>query len=139
MRAWVHRHGWLGGLLALVLLFGQSAAVVYACERQLAALPAPAEAPAPLDGCAEHAAAATEAPPGHALLCKAHCQADQQSVNSAGGTADLPAGDGAGVLLWPLPERTAVLPTLGPRAWAQPAGPPAGAPPLYLALRVLRN
>jgi hypothetical protein len=138
MRAWVRRHRWLNGLLAAVLLFGQTAAVVYACEQRLATLPAPEEAPAERSACAEHRSA-EQAQPESALLCKAHCQADEQSVNSAPGTADLPPGDGLGILLWSLPDRLVAVPMPASSAWAQPAGPPAGTPPLYLSLLVLRN
>lgn len=142
MRAWVRAHRWLCGLFAAVLLFGQTAAVVHACQRMiltapgggLAAAVAAADAMAPCSGHAE-----ADPAPGPALLCKAHCQADQQSVNSAPALADLPSPLLLGPVPWHWPD-PAALPARGqPARSALPVGPPAGTPPLYLSLLVLRN
>jgi hypothetical protein len=138
MRAWLRRHRWLGGLLAAVLLFAQTAAVVYACERDLVRLTAPSdEAVVPDgDGCAEHAG---DPAAEHALLCKAHCEADRQSVNSTGGVPTLPPGHALGIVLWQLPDPAEVAPSAGFEQRTRPTGLPSGFPPLYLSLLVLRN
>lgn len=137
MRAWVRAHRWLCGLVAAVLLFGQTAAVAYACERMGLGAPTAggeADAPAP---CRVHAGA--DVAPEHPLLCKAHCQADQQTVNSGSAAADVPSAPLLGPVLWHLPDPAVT----GAHGDAMPAplavGPPAGSPPLYLSLLVLRN
>jgi hypothetical protein len=144
--------GWLGLLMALVLVLGQQAALAHSCARGL-----PVSAPAaPADGSAAgsvdmRAAApvvmpmpceghgADGAAPEDRLLCKAHCQADEQSVNSAAAAPDLPAAVLLGLVPWHQPRLGDAAP--GGRAVprATPTGPPAGAPPLYLSLLVLRN
>lgn len=77
--------------------------------------------------------------PEQPLLCKAHCDAGEQSVNAQAGALDTPPAAAvcnalAGVLpIAEAAERAAVMPS------ALAHGPPAGTPPLYLALLVLRN
>lgn len=139
MRAWVRAHRWLCGVFAVVLLFGQTAALAYACQRMHVGAPAAGESAVveAMAGCTGHAEA--DPAPEHPLLCKAHCQADQQSVNTGSAAADTPPAEVVGAVLWHLPEpqpvdmRGALAPA------AQPAGPTAGFPPLYLSLLVLRN
>ena len=73
-------------------------------------------------------------------LCKAHCDRDRQTVNNAPTPDLLPSA----VILDRLFTRLALWVSLEAAA-ALPAvitahtGPPDGAPPVYLALRVLRN
>jgi hypothetical protein len=148
--------GWLGLLMALVFVLGQQAALAHACARGLP-MPAPA-APAEgsVDGSADRSADLSAAAPlimpmaceGHGaegpapeqrLLCKAHCQADEQSVNSAAAAPDLPAADLLGLVPWHQPQLGDAAHVVRPVPRARPTGPPAGAPPLYLSLLVLRN
>jgi hypothetical protein len=142
MRTWSLRHRWLCGWIAAVLLFGQTAAIAYACVPALArvqdstAIDLARIAEGVDEGCAGHAAASD---PSQALRCKAHCQADQQSVNSATGGIDLPSVTDLGALPWHLPDPADALPAVAAATRAQAAGPPAGTPPLYLSLLVLRN
>jgi hypothetical protein len=151
---------WLGLLMALVLVLGQQAALAHACARGLP-MPAPA-APAedsvdrPADRSADRSADLTAATPvvmpmaceGHRaegpapeqrLLCKAHCQADEQSVNSAAAAPDLPAAVLLCLVPWHQPRLGDASHVVRPVPRARPTGPPAGAPPLYLSLLVLRN
>lgn len=78
--------------------------------------------------------------PDQPLLCKAHCEAGGQSVNSQAGVLDAPPAAAAvctalaGVLRV---AETGRLAATMPASLAQ--GPPAGGPPLYLSLLVLRN
>jgi hypothetical protein len=138
MRAWILRRRWLCAWLAAVLLFGQVTAVAYAC---------PGRAPAPAavsdgageavaaGGCAGHEPAAMDA--ADPLRCKAHCQADDQSVNSVPPVTDAPVA--------PLVLLVRVLDVAQAEALAaampvaRAAGPPAGTPPIYLSLLALRN
>lgn len=142
MRAWVRAHRWLCGLFAAVLLFSQLAAQAYACEFKggRAGHLAPALATSDAgehEGCAGHRSAAPEA--GMALLCKAHCQADEQSVNNGPTGMDVPPAEWLAVALWPVLDLAAADagPVVLPEA--QSLGPPEGTPPLFLTLQVLRN
>jgi hypothetical protein len=139
MRARVRAHRWLCGVFAAVLLFGQTAALAYACQGMQTGARAAGDVVMveAMAGCTGHADA--DAAPEHPLMCKAHCQADQQSVNTGSAAADLPPADLVGAVLWHLPEPQpiAVCGAFAPAA--QPAGPTAGFPPLYLSLLVLRN
>lgn len=132
MRAWVRAHRWVCLWLAALMFGGQVAASAYACPTLSADPPA-----ANMPDCAGHAPGAMD--PAQPLLCKAHCEAGQQSVNSSAGAVSVPAmamiatlwvraldAAGAGQIAPALPE-------------PQSVGPPAGSPPLYLALLVLRN
>jgi hypothetical protein len=145
MRSWVRRHRWLNGLLAVVLLLGQTMAMAYDCQRldpRLAAGRGPDQAPTvAMPGCAQHAGPDSAADPAstHPLLCKAHCQADQQSVNTGPVGADVPASDLLGAVLWHLPEPWSASCSRAAMPAPRGAGPPAGFPPLYLSLLVLRN
>jgi hypothetical protein len=93
------------------------------------------EAAPPLGHCAEHGPAAMD--PDQPQRCKAHCQAGQETVNSQASAFDAPPLAAAAVVgLVALIESN-----LPPPGWARAraTGPPRGAPPLYLSLRVLRN
>jgi len=137
MRAWVLAHRWLCGLVAAVLLFAQTAGAVYACEPRDGALDR--ETIAAPEDCQAHRAAAAEHNAGgeQVLLCKAHCQAGEQSVNSGSSAGDVPHAALLAVVLWPLQE--AADAPASPRPECHALGPPAGTPPLFITLQVLRN
>jgi hypothetical protein len=125
-------------LIAALLLFGQTAAVAVACQRMDLSVPGGGEAIAAAGApCSGHAA--SDPAPEHPLLCKAHCQADQQSVNSGSLAADVPSALLLGPVLWHLPDPADSGASARPALPPWPAGPPAGSPPLYLSLLVLRN
>lgn len=129
---WTARHRRLGAsLLAGLVLFAQVLTAAYACPRQATDGPASVQSTA---DCITHAPAAMD--PDRPLLCRAHCDQGQQSpnagVNLASAMVAMP------VLLWVLPEFEARGGLEAP-AYALANGPPRGAPPLYLSLRVLRN
>lgn len=127
-----HRR-WLPAWLVPLLLFALIATAAYAC-------------PQPAQPAAEGVAAMAEMPdcqtgmdPAQPQLCKAHCEAGQQSVNSNAAAASVP-----GPAL--IDARWARLLACGDAAsgglappQALSIGPPAGTPPLYLSLLVLRN
>jgi hypothetical protein len=127
-----HRR-WLPAWLLPVLLFAQIATAAYACPRAAASEDPVAAAMAEMPDC--HAGMDKVQPP----LCKAHCEAGQQSVNSQAGAASVPAP----ALIDARWARLAVCTDSAQRTLlrpnAQSAGPPDGAPPLYLSLLVLRN
>jgi hypothetical protein len=148
--------GWLSLLMALVIVLGQQAALAHACVRGLS-MPAPAEpADGSVDGSVDRSADMRASAPvvmpmaceGHEaegpapeqrLVCKAHCQADEQSLNSAAAAPDLPAADLLGLVPWHQPRLGDAAHVVRPVPRARPTGPPAGVPPLYLSLLVLRN
>lgn len=134
-----HRNGLSSWLIALLLLM-QGITAAYACPKlevsaqagRDAAMTAMAEMP----GCTGGMLAMdTEQP----QLCKAHCDAARQSVNSAAGVLDAPVVMAHGPALARVLDvhDAAQLAAAMPPALA--AGPPSGALPLYLALLVLRN
>lgn len=138
----LRRHrGWLSRSLVALLLFVQWATASYACPRLdptavggEAAMTAAAMADVP--GCA---GGMTGMDPEQPQLCKAHCEAGQQSVNSGAAGLDAPpalhqSGAWVGVLDG---VQAAALAAAMPAALA--AGPPPGTPPIYLRLLVLRN
>ncbi len=121
--------------LTLVLLFAQWATASYACPR-LTAAGAPAAATADMPGCdgmTPHAVMDPDQP----QLCKASCESGSQSAQ-----ASLNAGPSASYSLWAVldwrPTTLRPLASSFGEAFA-PAVPLPGAPPIYLALRVLRN
>jgi hypothetical protein len=142
-----HRR-WLVPWLAAAFLCVQWLTVAHACPQWRSAaavepaveqaLPQTADLSAMAD-CEMHGNAASGTVPPQ-LLCKAHCQAGEQSVNSHAGALDAPP---AAMLV------TAIVPALDVAARTLPeavrdtaaraAGPPRGAPPLYLSLLALRN
>jgi hypothetical protein len=131
---------WLVPWLAATLLFAQWLTAAYACP-QLGTSPVAGEAtlvePAVTSHCAEHGPAALDAE--QPQLCKAHCQAGQQTVNNQAGAFDAPPLMLAAAAVVGLVA--AFESTLPPPGWAEAraTGPPGGAPPLYLSLLVLRN
>lgn len=116
---------WLAGMLLLALL----ATAAYACPRATDA--------AALPDCHDSAPVAMD--PDLPLLCKAHCEAGQQSVNSLSGAAGVPAPALVAALWVRALDVAEAAQTAAALPEAQSVGPPAGAPPLYLALLVLRN
>lgn len=123
--------------LAALMLAGQVAASAYACM-----LPAPEAALADMvvasaGDCSEHATATGDA--GQPLLCKAHCEAGQTSLNSGGTAACVPPAALLDARWLRLGELSAVSRDAPAPAAVHWTGPPSGAPPLYLSLLVLRN
>jgi hypothetical protein len=131
MRTWIRRHRWLAVGLALLLAGGQVAAAAYACA-DAGSEPVAVHGP----DCAGHAKPAKDA--AQPLLCKAHCESGQQTVNTAAASASVPAP----ALIderWMRPiDPVAAEQVAAAMPEAQPVGPPAGTPPLYLAHLSLR-
>ena len=146
MRTLRRHRRWLVPWLAAALLWAQWLTAAYACPqtRPVQGDAGPAAvvsmaAMAPMTACAEHGPAAMD--PAQPQLCKAHCEAGQQSVNSQAGALDAPP---APVLCAALVGVVALAePACAGTAWADARaagpGPPRGTPPLYLSLLVLRN
>lgn len=132
MRAWVGRHRWVCLWLAALLFGAQVAASAHACAT-LGTGPAVVHGP----DCAGSAGALPE--PARPLLCKAHCEAGLQTVNSATGAPAVPAPALIDALWLRVIDIVAVEQIAAAMPEAQPVGPPAGTPPLYLSLLVLRN
>ncbi|MCM5680371.1 hypothetical protein M8A51_12605 [Schlegelella sp. S2-27] len=121
----------LAGWLIATLLFMQFATLAYACPGSAVVPGMPAAMTMP--DCAGMTAPDPEQP----QLCKAHCEAGTQTVNTAPGVDILSLA----VLPWVL-DRGGLceLPcALSVRAASAPTGPPLGTPPVYLSFLVLRN
>lgn len=128
-----HRR-WLPAWLVPVLLFAQIATAAYACPQTMSMEAAAVGAMAEMPDC--HASGDATPP----ALCKAHCEAGQQSVNSHAGAASVPAPaliDSRWLRALACIDVSQAL-RLAP-SWAPTVGPPDGTPPLYLQLLVLRN
>ena len=132
-----HRN-WLSSWLVALLLFAQWATAAYACPQPVgdAKQGNAAMAMASMPDCAGGLPAMD---PEQPQLCKAHCELGQQSVQTGGVVLDAPpAMAHGGALMGVLrpadaAERAASMPP------TRGAGTPAGTPPLYLSLLVLRN
>jgi hypothetical protein len=124
----------LAGWLILLLLCAQWATASYACPR--AGAPSAAASMAGMPDCDGMPAAAMD--PDAPLLCKAHCEQGSQTVQPLATDLPAPAAIVWAVLDWHVralaaaPARHAGVPSHTPPDRA-------GAPPIYLALRVLRN
>jgi hypothetical protein len=129
---------WLSAWLAMMLLLAQLATAAYACPLWADSSRA-AAAMADMPGCDSHMPGAMD--PDQPQLCQAHCQQGSQTVHPT------PALDAQStpVLLAVLDWAPALRLPADP---ARPAGggplltsgaSPPGAPPLYIALLVLRN
>ncbi|HEY9106519.1 MAG TPA: hypothetical protein VIN58_07550 [Roseateles sp.] len=123
-------------MLAFVLVCTQLLTSAYACPLPSATVPASTIAMAGMPDCDQMSGMDVE----QLQLCKAHCDRDRQTVNNA------PAPDlasGALMLdrlftrlaLWVSPDAAEALPAV----ITAHTGPPDGAPPVYLALQVLRH
>jgi hypothetical protein len=126
----------IASLLAAVLVCLQLATAAYACASP--GQPGqPVVAMSDMPDCPGMTALDDVSPP----LCKAHCDRDKQTVNTAPGV-DLAS---ALTLDWLLSRLVVSLPAAATEADAPAAvmaahtGPPPGAPPLYLAFLVLRH
>ncbi len=127
----------LSTALVMALLCAQWATAAYLCPQgNAAALPAAAEAAAMPD-CAGMPATAMD--PEQPQLCKAHCEKGTQSVNATPSPEPTPTFSVWAVLDW---RAATTLPgSAGATAAVADASaqPPPGAPPIYIALRVLRQ
>ena len=126
---------WVSGGLVMLLLFMQLATAAYACPAELQALRNAAEMAA-MPGCDGNMPRDMDA--DQPQLCKAHCQQGEQAIGAT------PVADWTPwPLLWAVIDwRQAVHADLPPaRAWSgpPPGAVPAGSPPIYLSLLVLRN
>jgi hypothetical protein len=121
--------------VVLGLLMSQWATASYACPRMGAADAAPSMMQA-MPGCDGSMPGAMD--PDQPQLCKAHCEQGAQSVNLAPAGEPSPSYSLWAVLDWQL---SGLQPVHVPRhrAHVSLAASPPGSPPIYLALRVLRN
>ncbi|MGQ3053040.1 MAG: hypothetical protein ACT6S0_14765 [Roseateles sp.] len=123
---------WIASMLATLLVFLQLATAAYACAAPQTA--AGESAMAAMSDCEAMASMDPEQP----QLCKAHCDRDKQTVNNAPVPDVAPAALLDRLLsrlaLWLPPGAAEALPAVV----AAHTGPPDGAPPVYLALQVLR-
>jgi hypothetical protein len=132
----VHRRC-LALLLMGVLLFAQFATAAHACPREADRDEAPVAAHMPgCPGGPGHGATPVDEP-APVPLCKAHCDQGNQNVTPQ----NLPDLSTSPLLLtvldWTEGRLAPALPA--GRAPLATSGAPPGAPPLYLALLVLRN
>lgn len=125
---------WISGGLLMAMLFMQLATAAYACPQlqsaqqdgQMMAMPGCEGMPAQMDD-------------DQPQLCKAHCDRDAQGTGSAV-LPDLQPNPAAVTLLMGVIEPVPPLLPAGVAAGLAIGLPrPPGAPPLYLALLVLRN
>jgi len=126
----------IASLLAAVLVCLQLATAAYACASP--GQPGrPVVVMSDMPDCPGMTGLDEQSPP----LCKAHCDRDKLTVNTAPGV-DLGS---ALTLDWLLSRLVVSLPAAASEADAPAAvmaahtGPPRGAPPVYLAFLVLRN
>jgi len=122
--------------LVLGLLASQWAVAAYVCP--LGATAALARAMPEMPGC-DGSMAGAAMDPDQPQLCKAHCEQGAQGVKASVTPAaePLPNTTVWAVLDWQLP---ALQPAPSVRERVRPgAAAPPPAPPIYLALRVLRN
>ncbi len=133
MRASLRHRGSICGWLAALLVAQLLLTAAHACVPTVA--PAP-QAALHMPDC--HGQVAEPQDGAATLVCKAHCAAPEQSVNSSLAAADVPQAPFLSApLLRVLDTATAAaLAAVIPEAVA--SGPPAGTPPLYLSLLVLR-
>jgi hypothetical protein len=122
--------GWLAALLVAQLLLSAA----HACAPPLVLAP---QAALHMPDCHGHAAAPQDA--AVTLVCKAHCAAPQQSVNNSPVVADVPQAPFLSAPLLRVLDTAAAEALAAEIPEAVASGPPAGSPPLYLSLLVLRN
>lgn len=126
----------LSGWLVLTLLFAQVASAAYACPQGLASSAPVQQAMAEMPGCDGHMAAGLD--DAQPSLCKAHCEQGAQSVNSVA-ASDVPAATTLWAVLDWAPLALVPVQAGHGQVLALSGAPPPGAPPLYIALLVLRN
>ena len=127
---------WTASLLAFALVCTQLLTAAYACPVPAASVPGSATLMAGMADCDQMSGMDMEQP----QLCKAHCDRDKQTVNNAPANDLSPAAIILDRLLtrlalWVSPDAAEALPAV----ITAHTGPPDGAPPVYLALQVLRN
>lgn len=126
-----HRR-WLASMLAAVMVCLQVATAAYACVT-------PAQPMVMVMATMPDCASMSEMDEQQPQLCKAHCDRDKQSVNTAP-AADLVAALAIDwlasrlVVLTPITEAEGLSAVI-----AAHTGPPAGSLPVYLTFLVLRN
>ncbi|MEH0164830.1 hypothetical protein ABT392_13370 [Paucibacter sp. JuS9] len=126
---------WISGGLLMAMLFMQLATAAYACPQLQRALQ-DGQMMAAMPGCEGMPAQMDDDQP---QLCKAHCDRDAQGTASAV-VPDLQPNPAAVTLLMGIIEPVPPLLPAGVAAGlAAGLRRPPGAPPLYLALLVLRN
>ncbi|NCT81682.1 MAG: hypothetical protein GXC94_00920 [Comamonadaceae bacterium] len=123
-------------MLALALVCTQLLTAAYACPVPSASEPESTTLMAGMPDCDQMSGMDVEQP----QLCKAHCDRDKQTVNNAPAADLAPAAIILDRLLtrlalWVSPDAAEALPAV----ITAHTGPPDGAPPVYLALQVLRN
>jgi hypothetical protein len=133
MRASLRHRGSICGWLAAVLVAQLLLSAAHACVSTVV----PAVAVAHTHECDGEKSAPADGNP--TPLCKVHCEAGQQSVKSSAGAVDVPQAPLAGAPLMRVLDIVAAEALAADMPAALAVGPPAGAPPLYLSLLVLRN
>ena len=132
----VHRR-WIASFLAAVLVCLQLATSAYACVTPVNTSHKVVVVMPDMPDCPGMTEIDDQAP----QLCKAHCDRDKFSVNTAPAADLTPALAVDGLLsrlVVSLPDAAAEADAL-PAAMAAHTGPPRGSPPVYLAFLVLRN
>lgn len=137
MQAFGRRHRWLSGWLVALLLFTQLATAAYVCPPVAPASGVAAAEPAMMPGCDGSMMGGMD--PDQPQLCKAHCEPDKTSVNSQAATPDAPPAMAAAAALVGIVDAADAARLAARMPASAAAGPPAGNPPLYLSLLVLRN
>ena len=127
---------WIASLLAFALVCTQLLTAAYACPVPAASAPGSTTSMAGMPDCDQMSGMDLQQP----QLCKAHCDKDKQTVNNASVPDLIPAAIILDRLLtrlalWVSPDAAEALPAV----ITAHTGPPHGAPPVYLALQVLRN
>lgn len=134
MRASLRHRGSICGWLAALLVAQLLLSAAHACAPP--AVPAP-QAVVHMPDCHGQTGAPQDA--AATLVCKAHCAAPQQSVNSSPAVADVPQAPFLSAPLLRVLDTAAAEALAAEIPAAVASGPPAGSPPLYLSLLVLRN
>lgn len=137
MRALRRHRSWLSGWLIAVLLFTQLATAAYACPQLVPAAGDAGTAMVGMPDCSGAMPASMD--PEQPQLCKAHCESGQTSVNSQPATPDVPLGLAIGATLAGIVDAADAAQLAAAMPASLGEGPPAGSPPLYLSLLVLRN
>ncbi|WP_056655045.1 hypothetical protein [Rhizobacter sp. Root1221] len=123
---------WIASMLATVMVCLQLATAAYACVQPTQPM---VMAMAEMPDCANMSEMDKQQP----QLCKAHCDRDKQSVNTAPGVVLVAAP----VVDWLASRMIAWVPVTPadalPAVFAAHTDPPVGSAPVYLTFLVLRN